>query len=275
MRYFLAVVFALAVSRCGAVEIVAHRGASADAPENTLAAVKLAWAQGADAVEIDVTLSKDGRIVVLHDETTGRLAGRDRAVGDQTFAELRQLDVGAWKGERFRGERIPLLSEVLATVPKGRRLFVELKAGPEILSPLERVLDDAGERAGRVTLIGFKRGTLAEAKRRFPRLRAYWLSRKVLAGGDGPDPAAKELIAKAREAGLDGLDVQGREAVDEGFVRSAKAAGLSVYVWSVDEAADAKRLAAAGVDGVTTDRPGGMREELGAGRKGLVTRAGG
>jgi glycerophosphoryl diester phosphodiesterase len=246
------------------MEIVAHRGASADAPENTLAAVRLAWAQGADAVEVDVALSKDGRVVVLHDDSTERLAGRDRAVDEQTFAELRQLDVGAWKGERFRGERIPLLSEVLATVPKGRRLFVELKAGPEILSPLERVFEEAGDRAGRVTLIGFKRGTLAEAKRRFPRLRAYWLSRKVLAGGEGPDPAAADLIAKAREAGLDGLDVQARAAVDAGFVRAAKAAGLSVYVWSVDEAADARRFATAGADGVTTDRPGALREELGA-----------
>ena len=90
---------ALATSRSDAVEIIGHRGASEDAPENTLAAFRLAWTQNADAAETDVYLSKDGEIVVIHDANTRRVGGRNRKVVDQTVAELKQLDIGRWKGE--------------------------------------------------------------------------------------------------------------------------------------------------------------------------------
>src|SRR3954470_3141821 len=83
------------------VEIIAHRGASYDAPENTVAAIKLAWEQKADASEFDVFLSKDGKIVVIHDKDTKRVAGVDKTVASQTLAELRQLDAGKWKGAQF------------------------------------------------------------------------------------------------------------------------------------------------------------------------------
>lgn len=86
------------------VEFVAHRGASFDAPENTLIAMKQAWEQGADAIELDLWLSKDGRVVVCHDADTGRTGGVKRKIADQTWAELQQLDVGAWKGPQFKGE---------------------------------------------------------------------------------------------------------------------------------------------------------------------------
>src|SRR5439155_19827959 len=102
------------------VEIIAHRGASWDAPENTVAAINLAWKQKADASEFDVFLSKDGKIIVIHDKDTKRVAGVDKQVIDQTFDELRQLDVGKWKGPNFAGEKIPTLAEMLATVPKGK-----------------------------------------------------------------------------------------------------------------------------------------------------------
>ena len=82
---------------CAEVKIVAHRGASLDAPENTLAAFRLAWSQGADAIEGDFRLTKDGRIACLHDDTTQRTAGLDLTVADSTLAELRELDVGSWK----------------------------------------------------------------------------------------------------------------------------------------------------------------------------------
>ena len=104
------------------VEIVAHRGASADAPENTLAAIQLAWQQGADAAEIDVRLTVDGQLVAIHDETTLRTGSTDWKVKDHTLAELKTLDVGLWKSQQFVGEQIPTLAEVLDIVPPGKRL---------------------------------------------------------------------------------------------------------------------------------------------------------
>src|SRR6266446_92874 len=99
------------------MKIIAHRGASHDAPENTLAAVNLAWQQGADAVEIDVHLSSDGEIVVIHDDNTRKTAGLRKKVSAQTLAELKALDVGRWKHSKWAGESIATFAEVLENVP--------------------------------------------------------------------------------------------------------------------------------------------------------------
>src|SRR4051794_19310515 len=100
MRFLPVLLLVLLMPRASAappsVEIVGHRGASHDAPENTVAAIKLAWKQKADASEFDVYLSKDGKIVVIHDGTTKRTAGVAKKVIDQTLAELRELDAGKW-----------------------------------------------------------------------------------------------------------------------------------------------------------------------------------
>ena len=114
-------------------QIIAHRGASGDAPENTLAAFRLAWEQEADGIEMDLHLSRDGKIVVFHDKTLRRTAGVRGRVCDKTWDELRCLDVGLWKDPRWRGERIPLLEEALEVVPLGKSVWLELKGGPEIL----------------------------------------------------------------------------------------------------------------------------------------------
>src|SRR4051812_19201695 len=114
----------------GVVQIIAHRGASHDAPENTLAAVRLAWAQHADAVEVDVHLTRDWRLAVIHDPDTRRTGDEVCVVADSTLAELQRLDVGQWKDPRFAGERIPTLEDVFGSVPDGKRTFVELKSGP-------------------------------------------------------------------------------------------------------------------------------------------------
>jgi Glycerophosphoryl diester phosphodiesterase family len=139
---------ALSLSAARGLEIIAHRGASADAPENTLPAMKLAWEQGADAVELDMYLSKDGRIVVFHDTTTKRFDGRERKVAHLTLEEMRGLNVGAWKGEKWAGERVPDLVEILNTIPAGKRAVLEIKCGPEIVPELARVLGAAAPACG-------------------------------------------------------------------------------------------------------------------------------
>src|SRR5438132_8474709 len=139
------------------MDLIAHRGAAHDAPENTLAAVHLAWQQKADAVEVDVQTSGDGRLVVIHDRSTrrtGRIGGK---VCEQTLAELRLLDVGRWKGKQWTGQRIPTLEEVLATIPEGKRLFVELKCGPDAISEFVRIARSAAKRPSVMVPIGFSR----------------------------------------------------------------------------------------------------------------------
>jgi len=246
-----------------AIEIVAHRGASHDAPENTLASVNLGWEQRADGVEIDIRLSKDGQIVLMHDDSTKRTAGRDAMIVDQTIDELQKLDAGAWKDAKWAGERIPVLSEVLPTIPEGRRLFIEVKCGPEIVEPLRQALIDAARPAEQTAIISFSIDVVTAAKRAMPELQVYWLAsikQDKETGRWGPPVA--ELLAKAKSAGVDGLDVSGAPVLTEADVKLVHGAGLKFLVWTVNDADVARRLVEIGVDGITTDRPGWLREHV-------------
>jgi glycerophosphoryl diester phosphodiesterase len=250
-------------SRSDAVEIIGHRGASHDAPENTLASIRLAWKQNADASETDVHLTKDGQIVVFHDFNTRRVGGRNRKVVQQTLAELKELDIGRWKGEPWAGERIPTLAEYLAAIPAGKRLFIEIKCGPEIVPHLAEVIRNAGKRPEQTCLIGFSYDVMRAAKRELPELKCYWiveLRRNKETGRWSPQLAT--LIRKAKDAGLDGIDFGDAPALDREFVGKVKQSGLGVYTWTVDSVQEAKRLEQAGVDGITTNRPGFLKESL-------------
>lgn len=124
--------------------IVAHRGASHDAPENTLPAFQLAWKQGADAIEGDFHLTKDGKIICIHDYDTKRVAGTKLIVKDSTLEQLQALDAGKWFRAEFKGTRLPTFAEVAATVPDGRKFYVEVKCGPEIVPALLRGIIESG-----------------------------------------------------------------------------------------------------------------------------------
>lgn len=246
-----------------AVEIVGHRGASYDAPENTLASVKLAWKRGADAVEIDVYLSKDGRIVAIHDETTKRTAGVDRKVVDQSFAQLRKLDAGTWKGRKWAGEKIPSLREVLATIPAGKRLFIEVKCGDEIIPPLKRDLKAAGKKPAQSAVIGFSYSTMRKVKRELPDLDVFWVvglkrDKKTKRWTPGVD----EIVRKTKAAKLQGAHLSSKPVIDRDYVSRFQDASLKLFVWTVNDPQEAKRVIAAGVDGITTDRPGYLKRRL-------------
>ena len=243
------------------MEIIAHRGASHDAPENTLAAIQLAWRQGADAVEVDVQLSKDGKLVVIHDDNTKRSGGFARKVGAQTLDELRRLDVGRWKGKRWAGERIPTLAAVLATVPAGKRLFVEFKCGPEAIPEFKRTAENVGK--GPLVAIGFAGETMRQLKDEMPGLEVCWISKLRRHWRTGqPSPPAEQLIATVHKLGVDGLDLDARSPLDHSLVSKLKAADLRIYVWTVDSPLKARQLVVAGVDGITTNRPQWLRQKL-------------
>lgn len=241
------------------VEIIAHRGASHDAPENTLAAAKLGWEQGADAVEIDIQISVDGRLMVLHDATTNRTTGRRGEISRLTAAEAQSRDAGSWKGARFAGEKIPLLEDILSTLPKEGRLVIEIKTGPEAVPILARVLAGSGHALKQFMIIAFDPAVAAEAKRLLPACKVL-----RLASHEPREPALQidTLIKISREAGLDGLNLSRKWPVDAAFVRKVREAGLSLYIWTVDDPTQARRLVEAGVDGITTNRPGWLRERL-------------
>jgi glycerophosphoryl diester phosphodiesterase len=241
-----------------AAQIIAHRGAPRDAPENTLASFKTAFRQNADACELDVHLSSDGQIVVIHDDTTGRTAGPpNRKVAALTGARLRELNI-PWKGRA--PEKIPLLDEVFPLVPAGRRLFIEVKIGPEFVAPMQALFQRTGADHTSLVIIGFDLEAMRQAKSAFPKIEVLWLAapRRGVPGR----PPVENLIQAARQAGLDGLDLAKSFPIDREFVDNVHRAGLKLYTWVVDEPGVARNQFEAGVDGITTNRPGWLREQL-------------
>ncbi len=245
------------------MEIVAHRGASHDAPENTLAAFKLGWAQQADAVELDILLSKDGRIVVIHDKDTKRVSGVNRPVVEQTLDELRSLDAGRWKDAKWTGEKLPLLGEVLATIPDGKRLFIEVKCGAEVVPELVRELKAAGKKPEQTAVIGFSDDAMAAVKKALPHLEVFWIANiKPDPKSDKRPLTVDDLIATAKRINADGLDLSACDTIDKAFGDKVRSAGLKLAVWTVDDPTVARAMQAAGVQSLTTNRPGWMREQL-------------
>lgn len=241
-----------------AVEIVAHRGASGEAPENTIAAANLGWAQQADAVEIDVHLTRDGEVAVIHDPTLLRTTGRDARVDDLKFADIQKLDAGIWKGAAWRNERVPSLGQILATVPAGRRLFIELKAADGLVPALQRAVTAGPVNQERIVLISFEAVALREAKRALPSCRVLFLA-------DTPEGAPEKLpglIRFCRAEGFNGLGVSAGWPITARLVERLRAEGLELHVWTVNDAQRARELAAAGVASITTDLPGWLRGKL-------------
>jgi glycerophosphoryl diester phosphodiesterase len=239
-----------------ATEFVGHRGASYDAPENTMSSFRLAWSQGVKAIELDIHLTKDGALVVSHDANTKRTTGVDRVIEESTLAELRSLDAGSWKGAQWAGERLPTLAEVLATIPEDGRCFIEVKKGAEVIPTLAKVIQESGKRPEQLAIISFQLDAVAEAKRELPQIEALYLASVKRDTTTGAwTPSIDELIGKAKDAKVDGLDLSFNAPLDAETVRKVRAAGLRLVVWTIDDPEVARRMVELGVDGVTTNRP--------------------
>lgn len=253
-----------AISVSSGQSIVAHRGASYDAPENTLAAFRLAWEQGADAIEGDFLLSKDGEIVCMHDEDLKRTAGKDVKVAKSTLAELRQYDVGSWKDKRFAEERIPTLSEVFAIVPEGKKILVEIKCGPEIVPALEKAVKASKLKAEQIVIISFNDDVVRGCRRVLPDLKVNWLTgfkQHVVTRAWAPNH--DQVMASLKSTGATGLGCKAERAmVTQALVTRLRAAKLEFHCWTVDDVDLAKYLRGLGIDSITTNRPAWLREGL-------------
>jgi glycerophosphoryl diester phosphodiesterase len=244
--------------------IIAHRGASHRAPENTLAALKLAWEEQADAVEIDAQLSRDGKIVVIHDRNTWRAGRWPVPVRWQSSAMLKRLDVGKHlSGAAFAGERIPFLEEVLAATPASKGVVIEIKCGPEIIAPLRTAMQTYPPISQNIQFISFHKNVIAEIKQRLPEYRSQLLIEFQFDGNkQNWTPHPDQVIESARHVSADGLGLMNCAAVDEDLVRKIRENSLEFYVWTVNDAGSARRLMRLGADGITTDRPLWLRDTL-------------
>lgn len=234
-------------------KIIAHRGASSDAPENTIEAVQLAWQQNCDAVEIDVQLTADGEIVVFHDADTERMTGKPGLLKEKNRAEIRQLNIES-KGCKTR---IPLLQEILPTIPPDKFLVIELKSAPEIVAPLRRLIDEFRVRPENVQFISLIEESIQRVLREFP---GYETQRVFEFLGEKPD--TNLLLRYAQQTPLNGIDLEAGDYISEDFVQRVHGFNKKIYVWTVDDPAAALNLANIGIDGITTNRPGFLHSVL-------------
>jgi glycerophosphoryl diester phosphodiesterase len=166
-------------------------------------------------------------------------------------------------GPRYAGERIPTLEEVLAAVPEGKALVVEIKCGPEILPELRRAVAESGKSPEQVRIIGFDLEILRRVRREMTGHRVIWLSAWKKDESTGRWlTTAEDLVTAARGAGVHGLGLGADGPIDEAAVRKVREAGLELHVWTVNDADLARTMARLGVDGITTDRPGWLRDLL-------------
>lgn len=257
---------AIAVTACGGSRgagtqpalpgIVAHRGASAAAPENTLAALRLAWELGVESSEIDIRLTRDGEVVLLHDATTARTGGLDRRIDTLTLDEARALDVGAWKDARYAGERIPTLAEALAATPPGRMLFVEIKTGAADAETIAAAIiaADPRPRGATLALQAYDPDALAAVAGRVPGVETYWAVDPERDDERRFRPYAQVVIEAAQARKFTGLALDHR-AVDADFAAAVRAAGLVLDVWTVNDRALIQVWRERGARWIETDRP--------------------
>jgi len=224
------------------VEVTAHRGSSGEAPENTMAAIRLAVEDGAQAVEFDVMETGDGQVVVFHDTDLERVTGVKAKIWDKTAAELAELDIGSHFDPRFSGERIPTLDDVLAFA-KGRvRLNIEVK-------PHEREKNMARSVVDAIHRHGMQENVVITSND-YPilqRIRALDPDLRI-----GSIIAAK--VGKVEALDVDFYSVQPKIAT-VAFVRRAHAIGRDVHVWTVNERARMEEMLDNGVDVLITDWP--------------------
>lgn len=229
--------------------LIAHRGASGHAPENTLAAFRLAFALGADGVELDIHQSKDGALVVCHDSRIDRTTNGSGEIGDMTLRELKRYDAGTWFDPKFSGERLPTLEEVISILPPGAWLNIELKTSPRGFYPLEHALVRSllhWGGVGRVIISSFEPQYLLRIHRLCPELLLGLLL----------DPAESFSFSFASLPPIPLFSLHPHFAgLSRQWVKQAHRRGIRIIAWTANHAEDFAYCLPMGIDGVITDYP--------------------
>jgi len=243
--------------------IIAHRGESFDAPENTLAAINLAWERGAGAVEIDIQLTSDNKIVVIHDYDTLRITGVKLKIKDTSYSYLLKLDFGGYKNEKYKNESIPNLTDVLKTVPDNGRIIIEIKSDYRILNYLQQELSNSTLKNSQIEIIAFDFETLTKARQLMPDYKMLWLLDL-----DYSLPHwlvcvnKKRIIKKVKDGKLNGVNVWAGKVLNRNFISTFKEAGLLVYTWTVNDKTKALELLEFGIDAITTDKAAWLTKQV-------------
>ena len=246
--------------------IVAHRGASYKAPENTIPSFQLAFKEDADFIEGDFWLTKDNEIVCIHDQETSRVtAGRKKLdVRKSTLSELKRLDAGSWKSEEYKGVTIPTLDEIFQVIPEGRGIYIEIKDFREIfVKKLAETIEEKSVPPELIRIITFDRETVRFAGKYLPSIKTYWLfswySSKIYWINSF---AQKKIIRTVETLNCGGIDVNAAPYVDNRLAELFKEKKMDLCAYDVSDVDEAVRLINLGVHAITTDSPLNIRKGI-------------
>jgi glycerophosphoryl diester phosphodiesterase len=241
--------------------IVAHRGASRKAPENTIPAFNLAWEQGADAIEGDFRLTKDGHIVCIHDESTKDMSDRDLVITNSTLSDLRKLDLGARHGKEYKGTVIPTIAEVFSTIPEKKMIYIEVKCSESIVPKLLEEIEKSGLTREQIVVISFDPKVIHTLKIKAPQYKALWLSGFKKDESGKVTPSLETVLDVLRQTRADGFSSH-KNNITEPFIRSLMKHGYEYHVWTVDDLKTARRFVKWGAKSITTNVPAHIKNHL-------------
>jgi glycerophosphoryl diester phosphodiesterase len=230
--------------------VMAHRGASSENPENTKIAVRKAGESGADYSEIDVHQTRDGKIILMHDETLDRTTSGKGYIWDHSWEEIRYLDAGSWFGEEFQGEPVPSLEEIIRFASGRIKLNIEIKISKEEPDKVSKVMDiiDKYDFRDECVVTSFDRMTVEKVKEIDSRIQTGFIF-----GKNYPD--------NVFTGSWDILSCN-YKIVDEAFVQKARENKKKIYVWTVDQKNEMLRLIGLNVDAIITNKPGFLLDVL-------------
>ena len=239
------------------VKVIGHRGASEDAPENTLSSVKESFKQGSDGVEIDIRLTKDNHVVCIHDKNSLRTSGEFIIISETKFNALKKLDVGSWKSKKWKNERIPLLEEVLKVIPDKKEIFIEVKTGTEIIEPLINVLNRSNINLSDVSIISFNREVIKKIKSRMSEITG-----NLLIAFDPEVNLEQGLGDLLKSINADGVGAQNHQNLNSSLVKEVHNLRKKIHVWTVNDQEEANKFELMGINSITTNRPKLIKKSL-------------
>lgn len=236
------------------MKIIAHRGASFYSPENTFASFKLAETLGADGIEMDVRMTKDGKLAVIHDESTGRTGNTCRNIKTSNFETLENIDVGSWFDNKFKNERIPLLEDAVNKTSEQLDLYIEIKSGNEIVDTFYRFAEILESRRNKIIIISFDYEIVAELKKILSNMKMLWIVQfgfnVTLERG-----MYENVFKKIKMANLDGISTYADLIHCKSMAKDIRKNNWLWNVWTVDNPSLAKQLMNLGVTSLTSNRP--------------------
>jgi len=237
---------------------ISHRGESLEAPENTLSSINLAWQSNVDAVEIDVRLTKDKKIVVIHDNSTKRTGDKNLIIKNTSSTELKNVNISNKIICKHNSDKIPFLDEVIETIPNGKKLFIDIKVKNEIVSYLKDILIKYDYK-NKIVLISCFTKVLKILKNELMGIETYLIVEKKWSNFNFD---ANSLLNFCKQNNLSGVDLKDTQYINQEFVNIFKNNNINIYTWTVNDIKRVKELYNFGVNGITSDKAGFIKKKI-------------